>query len=193
MDGMKDIGAKSGDFRRRVFYIPGYDPFHPRRYRELYRKEGAAQAAVSGYAIDLKPKRTGGPYGWRVLTKIDGAQATADIEVLVWSDIVKASMTGGIAATYGQLVRTAWVYVGSGALFRLMRAAELEFDGQRTVSGTTFIRRGSQQVRVFRRAERGPAQRPRRCPAQTGGCRGRGFRFNPTRPRPARPAARSEG
>ncbi len=24
---------------RRVFYIPGYDPIHPRRYRELYRKE----------------------------------------------------------------------------------------------------------------------------------------------------------
>lgn len=21
--------------RRRVFYIPGYDPIHPRRYREL--------------------------------------------------------------------------------------------------------------------------------------------------------------
>ena len=121
MGGLKDIGAKGGDFRRRVFYIPGYDPFHPRRYRELYRKEGAAQAAISGYALDLKPKRTGGTYGWRVLTEIDGAQATADIEVLVWSDIVKASMTGGIAATYAQLVRTAWSYLGSGALFRLAR------------------------------------------------------------------------
>jgi hypothetical protein len=30
--------------RRRVFYIPGYDPFHPRRYRELYRTESKAQA-----------------------------------------------------------------------------------------------------------------------------------------------------
>ena len=28
-------------FHRKVFYIPGYDPIHPRRYRELYRKEGA--------------------------------------------------------------------------------------------------------------------------------------------------------
>ena len=34
---------------RRVFYIPGYDPIHPRRYRELYRTEGAAQAALSDY------------------------------------------------------------------------------------------------------------------------------------------------
>ena len=30
--------------KRRVFYVPGYDPFPPRRYREFYRKEGAAQA-----------------------------------------------------------------------------------------------------------------------------------------------------
>ena len=46
--------------RRRVFYIPGYDPIHPRRYRELYRKEGAAQAAISGYDIALSPKTTEG-------------------------------------------------------------------------------------------------------------------------------------
>ena len=41
--------------RRRVFYIPGYDPFHPRRYRELYRKEGATQAAPSIVAITCQP------------------------------------------------------------------------------------------------------------------------------------------
>ena len=117
---MKDTRDQSA-FRRRVFYIPGYDPFHPRRYRELYRKEGAAQAAISNYTLDLKPKKTGGTYGWRVESDIDGVRATADIEVLVWSDIVKASMSGSIAATYGQLVRTAWAYIGSGALFRLMR------------------------------------------------------------------------
>ncbi len=54
-------GADQGDVRRRrVFYIPGYDPFHPRRYRELYRKEAAAQAAVSGYTIALFPSRRAG-------------------------------------------------------------------------------------------------------------------------------------
>jgi len=37
--------------RRRVFYIPGYDPIHPRRYRELYRTESTAQAAISNYEI----------------------------------------------------------------------------------------------------------------------------------------------
>ena len=114
-----DTAARS--FRRRVFYIPGYDPFHPRRYRELYRREGRAQAGISGYSIELTPKKVKGPYGWHVEAIIDGQAATADIEVLVWSDIVKSSMNQGIFATYLQLARTAWAYIGSGALFRLMR------------------------------------------------------------------------
>ena len=46
--------------RRRMFYIPGYDPFHPRRYRELYRKEGADQAAISGYELALTPMKREG-------------------------------------------------------------------------------------------------------------------------------------
>ncbi|SFG33968.1 hypothetical protein [Sulfitobacter dubius] len=106
---------------RRVFYIPGYDPIHPRRYRELYRKEGAAQAAISGYEIALKPKAGKGNYGWRVNAGIDGHQVTSQVEVLVWSDIVRESMSNSIPATYWQLLRTAWVYIGSGALWRLMR------------------------------------------------------------------------
>ena len=116
--------AEAGEgraFRRRVFYIPGYDPFHPRRYRELYRKEGAAQAALSGYDLALKPKRSRGPYGWRVEATMDGQAAEVDVEVLVWSDIVKGSMGGGIAQTYWQLARTAWAYIATGVLFRLMR------------------------------------------------------------------------
>lgn len=106
---------------RRVFYIPGYDPIHPRRYRELYRKEGAVQAAISGYEIALKPKAGKGNYGWRVNAGIDGHQVTSQVEVLVWSDIVRESMSNSIPATYWQLLRTAWVYIGSGALWRLMR------------------------------------------------------------------------
>ncbi|MFT6025658.1 MAG: hypothetical protein ACI9PY_003801 [Ascidiaceihabitans sp.] len=106
---------------RRVFYIPGYDPIHPRRYRELYRSEGKDQAQISGYALKLQPKQGGGNYGWQVDSTIDGANVHADVEVLVWSDIVRDSMAGSIPATYLQLVRTAWVYIGSGALWRLMR------------------------------------------------------------------------
>ncbi|MFD1510747.1 hypothetical protein [Lacimonas salitolerans] len=108
--------------QKRFPCIPGYDPIHPRRYRELYRKEGADQAAISGYELALRPRPKGaGRYGWHVHAQIDGASVDADVEVLVWSDIVRDSMSSSIPATYAQLVRTAWAYIGSGALWRLMR------------------------------------------------------------------------
>lgn len=107
--------------RRRVFYIPGYDPIHPRRYRELYRKEGRDQARISGYEIGLKPKPKSRTFGWFANATIDGQDVQADVDVLVWSDIVRDSMSNSIPATYLQLVRTAWSYIGSGALRRLMR------------------------------------------------------------------------
>lgn len=107
--------------RRQVFYIPGYDPFHPRRYRELYRREAKAQAQISGYDIDIKAKTGAGPYGWQVDSVQDNAQVFTEIDVLVWHDIVKNSMNTSLLATYFQLCSTAWVYLRSGALFRLMR------------------------------------------------------------------------
>lgn len=107
--------------KRRVFYILGYDPIHPRRYRELYRTESKAQAQISGYDIGQSPKASGdGPYGLHVDATIDGQAVAADIDVLLWSDIVRDSMETSILATYGQLVRTAWTYISSGALRRLM-------------------------------------------------------------------------
>lgn len=108
-------------FRRKVFYLPGYDPFPPRRYRELYRQEGAAQAQISGYDLNMTAKTGKGPYGWAAQMQIDGIHAQSDFEVLIWSDIVKSSMSDGILATYGQMLRTAWIYLASGALFRQMR------------------------------------------------------------------------
>ena len=107
--------------RRHVFYLPGFDPFHPRRYRELYRREAAEQARISGYEISISRKISDGPYGWRVSSVQDGVTVETEIEVLVWHDIVKESMSQGLLATYVQLFRTAILYIGSGALFRLMR------------------------------------------------------------------------
>lgn len=107
--------------RRRVFYIPGYDPIHPRRYRELYRKEGAKQAAISGYEIDLIGRQSPRTYGWQVTGHINGDETEAEFDVMVWSDIVRDSMKLNIAQTYLLMARTAWTYISSGALWRLMK------------------------------------------------------------------------
>lgn len=107
--------------RRRVFYIPGFDPLQTRRYRQFYRSEGPRQAAVSGYALEVGAKPAGMPHGWTVRAEIDGAGVDAVVEVLAWADIIGRSMRRTIPATYAQMARTAWIYIGSGALFRLGR------------------------------------------------------------------------
>ena len=103
--------------RRRVFYIPGYDPNPPRRYRELYRSESAAQAKVSAYRIEQKP--LAGETGWLTRARIEGAEVMTRFDVLVWDDLVRDSMRGGIAGTYAAMLRTAWVYLSTGTLRRL--------------------------------------------------------------------------
>lgn len=107
--------------RRRVFYIPGYDPIHPRRYRELYRKESARQGDISGYEVDLIGRQGVGTYGWQVTGRIERVETEAEFDVLVWSDIVRDSMNLNIPQTYMLMARTAWTYIASGALRRLMR------------------------------------------------------------------------
>ncbi|GFE66677.1 hypothetical protein [Litoreibacter roseus] len=107
--------------KRRVFYIPGYDPFPARRYRELYRTESKEQAKISGYRIDIKGKGSGDARGWDVRSLIDGHMVDTSVDVLVWSDLVQHSMAQDIPRTYWQLVKTSWIYITSGALQRLMR------------------------------------------------------------------------
>lgn len=107
--------------KRKVFYIPGYDPMLPRRYRELYRAEGAAQAEISGYTLDIKGVTGGDTYSWNAIADINGQRTKSEIAFLLWSDIVQASMNRSIPATFLLLLKLVWIYVGSGALFRLMR------------------------------------------------------------------------
>ena len=107
--------------RRLVLYIPGYDPVPPRRYRELYRRQSAKQAAISGFETALRPKLGSGRFGWHVEAVIDGQTVRTDFEILPWSDLVRSSMAQGIVATYRQLLSTVWIYVASGTFWRLAR------------------------------------------------------------------------
>ena len=90
----------------------------PRRYRELYRRESKKQADISGY--NISQTKLDGPLGWRVHSEIDGRQTDADITVLYWADLVQDSMRAGLVQGFYLLLRTAWIYLSSGALRRLM-------------------------------------------------------------------------
>ena len=107
--------------RRHVFFIPGYDPNVPRRYRELYRREGAKQAAISGYRIAVSGRPRDQNYQWAIEAEIDGARTHTTMEFLTWEDIVRRSMDRSILSSLFVLLRTAWIYLTSGALIRLLR------------------------------------------------------------------------
>lgn len=107
--------------RRKVFYIPGFDPFPPRRYRELYRTESLKQSRISGYEITQAPLAVEEGFGWSVHAVMEGQQCHTEIEVLAWSDIVKSSMSDGIGATYLQMLRTAWIYIATGTLWDIAK------------------------------------------------------------------------
>ena len=103
--------------RRRVFYIPGYDPYPPRRYRELYRSESQKQAEISRFRIEQKSDRS--DTGWKVRAEIEGAEVQTKIDVLIWHDLVQISMRAGIPGTYLALLKTSWIYLSTGTLRRL--------------------------------------------------------------------------
>lgn len=114
--------ASDRPFRRRVFYIPGFDPFPARRYREIYRSEGARQAAISGYDLALVARAAdAGGYGWAVQTRASDRAARAEVEVLIWDDIVQARMRPGLIGIYWTMLHTIWVYFSTGATWGLIR------------------------------------------------------------------------
>ena len=115
---MNDI-ADTRTFRRKVLYIPGYDPFPPRRYRELHRREGAAQARTSGFSLKQGPG-IGDNVDWSTEATMDGRRVITEFEVLTWSDLVQTSMRSSIAMTYVALLQTVWIYLRNGAYQRLM-------------------------------------------------------------------------
>ena len=102
-------------------YIPGFDPFPPRRYRELYRSEAKKQADFGGYNISQEILEVEDGFGWRVTGQIDDVTCVSDIEVVVWSDIVKSTMSGGILSTYLHMIRTAWIYLSTGTLWDIVQ------------------------------------------------------------------------
>ncbi len=106
--------------KRKVFYLPGYDPVPARHYREMYRREGALQAGISGYKLHMQALQGEG-YAWQVEASVDGVETTTEVEFLGWNDIVLASMQVGVLASYWLLLCTLWLYVRTGTLFSLIR------------------------------------------------------------------------
>ena len=108
--------------KRLVFYIPGFDPMPPNRYREGYKDEGQKQAAISGYEIDVERiSSLGNTPRFQVKSKIDGAKTTSEFRFLTWNDLVHETMNVPIWKSWLAMFKIGRVIAGSGALRRLIK------------------------------------------------------------------------
>jgi len=107
---------------RKVFYVSGFDPLGPRRYRELYRREGPYQGEISGYDLSVSrlPRSASGNYRWLASYERGAVRSTSEFEFLGWDDIVRTSIRPSLVHVYGLMFRTLWIYMSSGAI-RAMR------------------------------------------------------------------------
>lgn len=104
--------------RRKVFYISGFDPLGPRRYRELYRREGPRQGRIAGYQLTVRgqPRTPSGNFAWRVVQHQGTLRTVSEFEFLGWDDIVRRSIRPSFVHVYGLMFRTLWIYLSSGAI-----------------------------------------------------------------------------
>ncbi|NRB01116.1 MAG: hypothetical protein HRU32_15120 [Rhodobacteraceae bacterium] len=103
---------------RRVFYIPGFDPHPPRRYRELYRTEAAKQAQISDYKITQEKPRSDSA-DWVVHGAIEDRETYAALKVLPWADIAREQLKSGLWTSWKALAQMAYTYLGTGTFRRL--------------------------------------------------------------------------
>lgn len=109
--------------RRKVFYVSGFDPLGPRRYRELYRREGPEQARICGYDVFVKGMKSAecGNYRWSVTHEFEGVATESEFEFLGWDDIVRHSIHPSLLYVYSLMFKTLWIYLSSGAIRAMWR------------------------------------------------------------------------
>lgn len=78
-------------FKRKVFYLGGFDPRGVRFYHQLYREQAGRYTGLTGEAVTVGGRRAG-PAGslvsvqWDVVN--DGASVAVDYEYLRWEDLI---------------------------------------------------------------------------------------------------------
>ena len=78
-------------FKRKVFYLGGFDPRGVRFYHQLYREQAARYAALTGEAVTVSGRQAGDA-GAAVWARWSVENATAGVEIdyeyLRWEDVI---------------------------------------------------------------------------------------------------------
>ena len=91
-------------FKRKIFYLSGFDPRGARFYHQLYAEQAAAFGAMHGADIDVGKRRKLPPHSvaWQVQDK--GSDTESDFVFLGWDDVVRAHWVKNPLALFGRSV-----------------------------------------------------------------------------------------
>lgn len=103
-------------FRRKIFYLGGYDPRGARFYHQLYVEQAALYAERSRHEIKVSERKRAGPVDnrWTIEDRTEGT--SAEMVFLAWDDIVRRTwdhnplrlLWGAIVSTLSFSARMDW-------------------------------------------------------------------------------------
>lgn len=116
---------------RLVCYLSGFDPQGAPHYHRLYTTEAARQAQVSGYTLEVGPRRKAGPLvaWWEVTGRFakDTAAAPEEVrtryEFLRWDDIVRSHWPRGVAGLLGRILWASLHMWLNGVMWRMLKTS----------------------------------------------------------------------
>jgi hypothetical protein len=96
--------------KRKVFYLPGFDPRGARFYYNTYKEQAARYGALSGHAIAVSPRlRSDRPQvRWTVDNPAEGVHT--DYAFLNWDDIIRRVWVTNPVSLFTRSARTYWNY-----------------------------------------------------------------------------------
>jgi len=113
--------------RRLVCYLSGFDPQGPAHYHQLYASEGAKQAQVSGYELEVGKRRKAGEHvaWWEVQwhDRQGGAACETRYEFLRWDDIVRAHWPRSRAGLFRSTAFASWQMWRNGVMWQTWRSS----------------------------------------------------------------------
>jgi len=118
--------------RRHVYYVSGFDPNGPARYYKLYSDGAKQQAALGGadIAVGARTRVDAETMAWQVRYRPSQEAAPAVETSYVfprWDAIVRAHWWHARWPEFRDLLATSWLYLRTGALWKLMRQSRSAF------------------------------------------------------------------
>lgn len=109
--------------KRCVLYISGFDPKGAGHYHALYRDEAARQARVSGFKVEVGPRRKlpNGNSQWRLQAQDSGGDVSTDYEFLRWDDVVRQYWKRQAWRVWMEVFITSMHFMKTGALWQMKR------------------------------------------------------------------------